>query len=339
MENSIKAILIPCADSVQPFLTDLIPDDSVKGKKRDNWDTRKNYSVQVKDIFTTGQPRHQRQAERINQCAETLFFDWSKIDANGEIKLQFKKAYFCRVRNCPICQWRRSQMWLARFFVALPRIYAVYPTVRYVLLTLTVENCLITELRTTVQNMNKAWKRLSERKAFPALGFVRSLEVTKEKARPDYCHPHFHVILALPASYFGGNYLSTAKWSELWKESLRIDYTPICDVRLVKAKPESNSAVTGHLEALQSAILETVKYTVKPSDMVIDRDWTLTLVDQLHKMRAVALGGIFKEFLSEQEQDEEDNKQENGEQDDSNGLNGLYFGWRQAIRRYQLKTR
>lgn len=432
MENSTKGILRPCADSAQPFLTNLIPDDSVKGKKRQNWDTRKNYSVQVKDIFITGEPRHQRQAERINQCSETLFFDWSKIDANGEIKLQFRKAYFCRVRNCPICQWRRSQMWVARFFEALPCIYAAHPTMRYVLLTLTVKNCPITELRATVQNMNKAWQRLSQRKAFPALGFVRSLEVTKEtdthdkktkklirQARPNYCHPHFHIILALPVSYFGGNYLSTAKWAELWKEALRIDYTPICDVRLVKSKPrkendldnttnslenaftailddlrtllalangkESEVVLTAlqnaliaarekdiaaflkilesvlnqndktgleailtgieklitagkqleidmTIKSLQAAILETIKYTVKPSDMVQDRDWSLALVDQLHKMRAVALGGIFKEFLREEEEDKDDSDDQEEQQDDSNGV---CFGWKQPVQRYQ----
>lgn len=434
MENSTKGIVCPCADSVQPFLTNLIPDDSVKGKKRENWDTRKTYSVQVKDIFITGEPRHQRQAERINQCSETLFFDWSKIDANGEIKLQFRKAYFCRVRNCPICQWRRSQMWVARFFEALPCIYAAHPTMRYVLLTLTVKNCPITELRSTVQLMNKAWQRLSQRKAFPALGFVRSLEVTKEtdthdkktkklihKARPNYCHPHFHIILALPASYFSRNYLSTAKWAELWKEALRIDYTPICDVRLVKIKPRKendSNTVTDSLEnafkaivddlrtvlalardselevvliflqkaliaalernisefltalaliadesvlfrveavlmgvqrliaagkqleidmtikSLQAAILETIKYTVKPSDMVQDRDWSLALVDQLHKTRAVALGGIFKEFLREEE-DENNQDDSDDQEDQQDNSNGVCFGWKQPVQRYQ----
>lgn len=434
MENSTKGILLPCADSAQPFLTNLIPDDSVKGKKRENWDTRKNYSVQVKDIFITGEPRHQRQAERINQCSETLFFDWSKIDANGEIKLQFRKAYFCRVRNCPICQWRRSQMWVARFFEALPCIYAAHPTMRYVLLTLTVKNCPITELRATVQNMNKAWQRLSQRKAFPALGFVRSLEVTKEtdthdkktkklihKARSNYCHPHFHIILALPASYFSRNYLSTAKWAELWKEALRIDYTPICDVRLVKLKTRKENdlnTATDNLEnaftailddlrillalangkaseavltalqdaliaarekdieaflktlesglnqsdktgveailtgierlitagkqleidmtikSLQAAILETIKYTVKPSDMVQDRDWSLALVDQLHKTRAVALGGIFKEFLREEEDDDKQDDSDDQE-DQQDNSNGVCFGWKQPVQRYQ----
>jgi len=285
-----------------------------------------------------------------------------------------------------------------------------------------VVNVPIDELRATVQAMNKAWKRLSERKIFPALGFVRSLEVTKEtdtydkktkklirSARPNYCHPHFHIILALPASYFGGNYLSTAKWAELWQHALRSDYTPVCDVRLVKSKPrvkdgsmvafeaivndlraalavfhatETETALESLTDAivaarnnditalftalentqkncttanlpriqalvvalkafesdtvtagLQAAILETIKYTVKPSDLVQDSAWTLALVDQLHNTRAVALGGIFKDFL--QEKEEEDELDESDDQQDD--TNALCFGWRSKIKRYQQK--
>lgn len=421
MDKSTDLIVVPCATEAQPFLTDLLLDDAVEGKKQENWDTRKAYCEQVKDIFETGTPRNKRQAQRITQCSETLFFDWSKVDADGRIKLQFKKAFFCRVRNCPICQWRRSLKLVARFFEVLPAIHAAHPTMRYALLTLTVKNCPIEELRTTVQAMNKAWQRLSQRKIFPALGFVRSLEVTKEtdtydkntkklihKARPNYCHPHFHIILALPASYFGGNYLSTAKWALLWQHALRSDYTPICDVRLVKSKPrvkdgsmvafeaivndlraalavfhatETETALESITDAivaarnnditalftalentqkncttanlsriqalvmalkafesdtvtagLQAAILETIKYTVKPSDLVQDSAWTLALVDQLHNTRAVALGGIFKDFLKEEEEEEE-----TGDSDDQQDDTALRFGWRSKIKRYQQK--
>jgi plasmid rolling circle replication initiator protein Rep len=433
MDKSNDGILCPIDNDAQVFLTDLVADDNAerqkkhKKEKRQNWDTRKIDTVQVGDILASGEERHQRQAQRMNQCAELLFFEWLEVDANGEIKLGLRKACFCRVRHCPICQWRRSQMWVARFFQALPLLYAAYPTVRYVLLTLTVKNCPITELRPTVQTMNAAWRRLSNRKTFPALGFVRSLEVTKEtdtydkktkklihKARPNYCHPHFHILLALPSSYFGRNYLTTADWVKLWRESLRVDYNPICDIRIVKAKKTALDAQESDFEAildqldrvkeeaakngldavlaqiphlvgyvvnadlmtlitelqalaqhtteppldalktalndalsqaqslhnktvigsLQAAILETLKYTVKPADLTQDRDWTLALVDQLHKSRAVALGGIFKEFLKE-EDDESSPDQEETANDETAENKLLYFGWRQPVKRYQ----
>jgi plasmid rolling circle replication initiator protein Rep len=352
MDNSIAESVLAFIEKEQPvFLTDLIADDEVgKKQKRQNWDTRKDYTTQVGDILATGEPHHQRQAKRVNSCAELLKFAWVKLDA--EIQLQFKSAYFCRVRNCPICQWRRAQMWIARFIEALPRIFEVYPTMRYVLLTLTVKNCPIAELRPTVQHMQKSWQRLSQRKAFPALGFVRSLEVTKEtdtydkktkklihKARPDYVHPHFHILLALPTSYFGGNYLSTADWAQMWKEALKIDYTPVCDVRIVKVKDIEKNESEGVLAGLRAAIVETIKYTVKPADMVQDGKWLLQLVDQLHRVRAVALGGIFKQFLKEVEDEDLDVDADDQEGDQSKIENesDLFFGWKKPVKRYQLR--
>jgi len=126
-------------------------------------------------------------------------------------------------------------MWVARFYRAFPKIYEDHPDWRYVMLTLTVRNCSVLDLKKTVTGMNQAWKRLIERKTWPALGFVRSLEITRGK--DGSAHPHYHCLLAVPSGYFAGkNYLSTAKWADLWREALRVDYTPICDVRTVKPK-------------------------------------------------------------------------------------------------------
>lgn len=334
-------------ESVPVFLTDLLPKDekkSKKGKKPQNWDTRKQYTVQVGELLDKGDIRHQKLSARIQECANTLNFGW--VDSSqGAQELRFKSARFCRVRTCPVCQWRRSQMLLARFFDAFPRIRTDYPAMRYVFLTLTVKNCPVLELRSTVQAMNKAWDRLTKRKAFPAVGFVRSLEVTKEtdtydkntkklirKARADYAHPHFHVLLALKPSYFSRDYLSTADWSALWQNALRADYLPVCDVRLVKLKKTDASDSDADFDGIKAAIVEVIKYTVKPSDMVQDSGFLLSLVDQLHKMRAVSLGGIFKEYL--QEVDEDSDSDELTESEDNQG--GLYFGWRSPVQRYQL---
>jgi hypothetical protein len=57
-------------------------------------------------------------------------------------------------------------------------------------------------------------------------------------------HPHYHCLIAVPPSYMKGQkYLSTAKWARLWQECLQVDYTPICDARVVK--PKDYSALRG----------------------------------------------------------------------------------------------
>ena len=203
------------------------------------WDVHKLQAEQVAEVLAEGDYLQQRQALRMSKCGEVLNFGWMVDPGIGTANLKLKTAWFCRVRHCPVCQWRRSLMWVGRFYHAFPRIYADHPEWRYVLLTLTVQNCPVLDLRKTVQAMNAAWKRLTERKAWPADAFVRSLEITR--AKDGQAHPHFHCLLALPPSYFGRNYLSTAKWALLWQQALRIDYTPRCDVRVVKPKDYSKS--------------------------------------------------------------------------------------------------
>ncbi|MBE3060782.1 protein rep, partial [Klebsiella pneumoniae] len=66
----------------------------------------------------------------------------------------------------PVCQWRRSLMWQARFYQSLPRIVADYPASRWMFLTLTVRNCALEELGEPLCRMNTAFQRLKVRKEF-----------------------------------------------------------------------------------------------------------------------------------------------------------------------------
>lgn len=239
----------------QPFLSDQSPQDKP-------WDTHKAQSVKVTDFLSLGYETHQKQAGRMAVCAGRLEFGWRNDTDTGETSLKLKKAYFCRVRHCPICQWRKSLMWVARFYQAFPKIYADHPEWRYIMVTFTVKNCPVSDLKKTITEMNAAWHRLTNRKVWPGLGFVRSLEITRgswvmkktgkliepknvhkialelrQLKDKNTAHPHYHCLIAVPPGYFKGEkYLSTNKWASLWQEALRSDYTPICDARLIKSK-------------------------------------------------------------------------------------------------------
>ena len=360
MDKSNDSIIDSFANGKQPFLTDLTKDQDtkvklvkgrIKVKRKSTWDEQRLYSLQVADILETGSPSDIKRAQRIRECATMLEMGFV-ADNEGNAVLKLKKAYFCRVPRCPVCQWRRAKKWSARFFEALPRIFMENKNIRFIFLTLTVENCPISELRSTVKWMSSSWDKMSRRKKFPALGFVRSLEVTKEKnlydksgkkliraARPDYCHPHFHVLMAVESSYFNGrNYLSKDDYAELWQQSLKVGYKPVCDVRIVKPKPvldEAGNSVSdgekAEFEGMKAALVEVVKYTVKPSDMVQSADWLLGLVHQLHKIHAVSLGGIFKEYLKI---DDDGNLITREESEGNQG--GYLFDWRSEFRRYRF---
>ena len=229
-------------------------------------------------------------------CSGVLEFGEIADGETGEVRFKLLKARFCRVRYCPVCQWRRSLLWRAKFYQALPGIIAANPTARFVFLTLTVENCRIEALRETLQGMGKAWGRFIKRKEFSSiLGWVRTTEVTR--AADGRAHPHFHVLLMVSGAYFGRDYVKQEQWAEAWRGSLRADYMPIVDVRAVRRKAGTDPAkVVPH-----DGLVETLKYSVKASDMTAAPDWFVTLTEQTHRLRFIATGGLFKDVLKPEE--------------------------------------
>ncbi len=298
------------------------------------WDIHRAASDQVRNLYHEG--KHSSYATRIDDCSRMLGFSLSVVD-ESELRLKLKTAFFCRVRHCPTCQWRRSMKWRARFFQALPKICEDHPTIRWVFVTLTVQNCPVEELRATLMDMGSAWDKFSRRKAFPGLGWIRAVEVTKSKNGT--AHPHYHCLIAVPSSYFGKKYVTQAEWTQLWKESLRASYTPIVDVRSVnsRAKNRGDDAKREIFEA----VCETFKYSVKESDLTADRFWLAELTDQLHKTRAIATGGILKPYLIDKDKEDaedlihlDDGSEETGNPDDPIFL----FGWREKVKRYSKES-
>jgi plasmid rolling circle replication initiator protein Rep len=246
-------------------------------------------------------------AERVFQCSRWLEFALHPDrQGTGQVRFRLKSARFCRVRYCPLCQWRRSLLWAWRLieFLKRPEVKAVKG--RWIMLTLTVPTVPIGELACTIDAMNKAWHRLIKRKAWPALGFLRSTEFTR---RPnDYVHPHFHVLMLVPSSYFTKKYLSQEAWTTLWKEALRAEYTPIVHVKVFKSKVVADPE-TG--EMIELAPVEGIKYPVKPAEIIKggtqkDALWLAELTRQTDHKRFLATGGLLKDLMLDEEEKNDD---------------------------------
>jgi plasmid rolling circle replication initiator protein Rep len=314
------------------YLTDVSPKDKA-------WDRRKILTQKLGHLYQG--TLYDKLVHRIENCSGFLGFGWATDPATGEVHLKLKSCRFCRFRHCPVCQWRRSLMWTARFLKAIPCITRDYPTARYIFLTLTVENCELTNLRETLQQMGAAWKRLAHRRDFPAIGFARSTEVTR--AKDGKAHPHYHALLMVQPGYFAGkNYMTQVEWTELWRSCLQVNYTPIVRVQAVKPNKKRMSEANGLEEnnsAIAAALVETFKYSIKPEDLLgngtqADKDWLVELTSQLHKTRAVALGGVFRNYLSEEEPDDLI-----GDGTELLNASNLWFGWREMLKRYvHVKT-
>lgn len=268
------------------YLTDLSSRDKP-------WDKHRSIADRVSLIYQ--EIEFTDYAGRIDRCSQMLLFG-SVVDDQGAKAIRLKSSFFCRVRHCPVCQWRRSLMLKARFGKVLPAIQKDYPKARWLLLTLAPRNCEITSLRDTLKLMNTAWQRITQLKKFPAIGYFKSLEITRGK--DGSAHPHFHILLMVEPKYFGKNYINQREWVEIWKKALRVDYDPTAYIQSIKD-------FSGE-DKLLDAVKEVAKYTVKGDDLIAEKEWLEELTRQVHKTRAISLGGILKQYLSDNEASNEE---------------------------------
>lgn len=278
---------------------------------------------------------HPHTAQRLRACASHLVYG---VDDKGRKRL--RRANFCRVRLCPICQWRKS----LKLYGQMMRVmrYLAPCKYNYIFLTLTVKNVKLDKLTDALRRITTAFNRLSKYDDFnhAAVGWYRGTEITHnlDIDSPDYdtFHPHIHVVIAVMPSYFTSRYyISQAKWGELWQMALGVDYVPRVDVRKVKG----NTA---------KAVCEATKYSAKSRDYIILDDWDLTIETvkgldaALKNRRLIGFGGVFMQARRQLEQEDVETGDllhtDNADGDESKDQYYTSFGWHtgycQYIREY-----
>ncbi len=311
---------IPCSsektNSSSPSLSELSPRDLP-------WDAHRAESDQIASNYRGSE--FERYSDRIDDCSQLLAFGLVPNVDEGAYQLKLRTARFCRVRTCMVCAWRRSLMYKARAYKALPKALEAYPTARYLFMTLTLKNCPVGELRQSILHLNRSFSRLTKLKHFPAIGFLKTVEVTR--GRRGDAHPHLHILLMVKPEFFSRNYINKKEWCAWWKRAAKVDYTPIIDVKAIQSQ---NSPL--------GLLAEIVKYQTKPNDLIFaDREWFLEYTRQIRSTKAFALGGVFKEYFKELEreetQDELIGNEEAGEGPDEGEL---YFGWQRSEKKYRM---
>lgn len=342
----------------------ILVDRSGSGRPRP-WAEKKVANTLLALVYDDIDPR---KAERLRGCASWLTF---RVQEGGEKRLD--KANFCRVRLCPVCQWRRSLKTYAQVRAVVDYLARDYDYT-YLFLTLTVRSCAPEELNETLDNMMAAWDRLARYKDFRGAvkGWFRSLEIVhdvneiitremwygdpahhvKGRARyykvrglsigdlnPNYdmMHPHFHVLLAVNKSYVKGrSYLRQDQWVELWQRACRVDYAPVVDIRRLKG------------DSLE-VVAEACKYTVKEGDYIVPDDWQLTvrtveILDRaLDRRRFLAWGGVLRDAhkaLHLDDTDDGDLLHVDGTQEDgAEDAQRVTYAWSSGYRQYLVSPR
>lgn len=229
---------------------------------------------------------------RVFHCGDFLEFHLSADD------FKLARADFCKDRFCPMCQWRRSLKVFGQVSQILDYLDKGSKSYRYLFLTLTVKNCSLDSLSSSIDLLKRSLDLLFNRKEFKSFvcGSFSALEITRNSQTEEY-HPHLHCILAVLPSYFhSGSYVKTEKLALLWQSCLKVDYLPVVDIRTVKGRVLDDSTVD-----YSKAVAEVSKYSVKDKDFLLLDDLDkaesilLSLLSSLSHRRLCSFTGIFKD--------------------------------------------
>ena len=256
------------------------------------------HRAQAELLSTAYEDINLNKAARVAACAGWLAY----TPPTNDQPMPLAKRQFCRVRVCPMCQWRRS----LKIDGQTSQIINAANASRqggyaWVMLTLTQRNVDGPALGPELDRIGKAWQRLTQRKEYKQAvkGSMRCIEITRNP-RTGLYHPHIHALLCVLPSYFRSrSYISRDRWALLWAQCARLDYRP--SVWVTKSYGD---------HAKQMA--EVSKYATKPADYIVPDDWDytidsiLTLDAATAKRRFLAYGGLLKTIKTQLKLDDAD---------------------------------
>jgi plasmid rolling circle replication initiator protein Rep len=216
--------------------------------------------------------QYKRRAERMASCSH--FLQTSSCPDGHMHKII--RANLCKDRACPVCAWRRSMRLAVRTAEAMAKAGG-----RYLLLTLTIPNPPLGELRESLQLLTKSFGRMMKHSRLRGIvgGHVRTLEITANLDDSTW-HPHIHALLRVEESYFrSALYLHQSDWLDLWRSVSRIPETTQVDIR----------------PADQDSYKEVAKYTTKDADLQsLPLPWFSEWLEAVKGLRLWSSGGCLK---------------------------------------------
>ena len=264
----------------------------------DGFNKHRRYNTRVGSNLAMD-PDSRDLARAIGNCATAIGVEIQLPEGEApEAKL--RAARVCNRRLCPFCEWRRAKGWRRRFFAGLPAFHEDFPTHKPVFLTLTQRNVQLHELRDSIRHMNRAWNRMHQCAFFPTPFWFRRTEITVKQpsagsGEPVTYHPHFHVLLLVPAGYFSQGYVKQSQWQQQWQMAGRYDYAPVVDVRRVRSKM-STSADSQSAE--RAATLEVAKYASKATDLLALGNQLGEFNRQIRGLRFSSVSSSLKSYVS-----------------------------------------
>ena len=236
---------------------EILSDPRKNGKERP-WKMHKVNSLKLYELYKKALVSDENlltesRMKSLEECGNNLLFS-----VNDKNEKRLKGANFCRIRTCPMCNWRKSLKLFGQMSKITDIIIKQDKSTRFIFATFTVKNCNADKLSQTIDMMNMGFKRLTnktkgvkttEKFKNNMLGYMRAIEVTYNQQEDTY-HPHIHCIFAVKAQYFTKGYIKKSEWQQIWGDCCKTEYEPIVHIQTIK-------------NSTSKAVAEVAKYPVK----------------------------------------------------------------------------
>lgn len=228
------------------------------------------------------------QRARVAACGRNLTF----VHPAGQLHdARLDLGYFCGVRLCPACAWRKAAKDATRISCVLQR--ALDDKHQLIFATLTAANCGASELQQQVRQYGRAYNALMHRLPYRKViaGHLRKLEITYNRYRDDY-HPHVHFVWAVKRKAWEQQPITVEQLTDDWRQQLRAQGCMAAvsdlaqDIRPVRA-------------ATREQVLEYAKYPAKSMDYLGGKEQLQAYYSALAGTRLITYGGVLREYNAE----------------------------------------
>lgn len=300
--------------------------------------TRKLADLYLRLYNNTGLDIYLTKYMRLKGCSN--FIEFNDIDSMTKI---LHRVFFCRVRLCPLCQWRRS-LYIFQQFLRVSSYALSRRPLRFLFMTLTCKNVDLASLDSLIHTLFSAWSKFTSLKRYKdsVLGSFKTFEITYNSSEDTY-HPHFHCILAVTPSYFKKKYISHKEWVSMWRKALSVSYDPLLNVRVVRPSRKDNLSdlfFDMPLNPLVRAAAELSKYSLKINDCILNNNDPLSALHTfdtvMHNRRFLSYTGFLRESyqaLGELDSDQAD-LVHTGISSSSGTVNIVRYVWRDDYQNY-----
>lgn len=251
----------------------------------------------------THRQRMENVADRLRSCAITQYVAL-RTPVGDASYLQVSNKRACKIRLCPQCLYRSACRDRATLNLVLADLWKHYSTSRAILCTLTTRNRSFSSLKDMLRDHQKGLKRFWKARRI-VQNTLGSFTATELEIRGTKEHPeagiHSHSIILVPACYFAGDVPAIwhREFRDLWRNAARLDYDPIVDVRVVRARDGDDSRA-----AIHGAIAECAKYCISleglfdhesPDGIRCDGLIAVAILDAFHRQRLHSFERCFAE--------------------------------------------